>query len=213
MITLYSYFRSSAAYRVRIALALKGLVYKMAPINLLTGEQRGKSYKATNPQGLLPALRDGDTVLTQSLAIIEYLDEKHPLPPLLPGDRICRALVRSLAQQIAIDIHPLNNLRVLTYLENDLGQDIAARNIWYRHWITEGFEAIESSLRELGSNGHFCLGDTPGLADICLIPQVYNARRFHCELSPYPLILAIDEHCSRLRSFQLAAPENQPDFA
>ena len=211
MITLYSYFRSSAAYRVRIALALKGLDNNIVPVNLLAGEQRGEVYKATNPQGLVPALSDDGTLLTQSLAIIEYLDEMHPQPPLLPPDPVGRARVRSLAQQIAMDIHPLNNVRVLKYLENDLRQDAAARNRWYRHWIAEGFEAIEAALRCLGSNGHFCLGDAPGLADICLIPQVYNARRFQCVLSPYPLIVAIDEHCRRLAAFRLAAPENQPD--
>jgi maleylpyruvate isomerase len=210
MLRLYSYFRSSAAYRVRIALGLKGLDKEIIPVNLLTGEQQSTDYRAINPQGLVPALSTDGNLLTQSLAIIEYLEETCPEPPLLPNNPVARAQVRSLAHQIAMDIHPLNNLRVLKYLEQEVFLDETARQRWYQHWIGEGFRATEASLCDLGSNGKFCVGQAPSLADICLVPQVYNARRYNCDLSPYPLIVSVDEHCNGLPAFQEAAPESHP---
>ena len=212
MLKLYSYFRSSAAYRVRIALGLKGLAWETQAINLLAGEQREEDYHAINPQGLVPALVTEGTLLTQSLAIIEYLEEVHPQPPLLPEEPLTRARVRSLAHLVAIDIHPLNNLRVMRYLGKDLAVDRVLELHWYKHWIAEGFAALEIWLEKLHSSGRFCVGDSPGLADICLIPQVYNARRYDCDLAPYPLISSIDKHCRNLPAFRNAAPESQPDL-
>ena len=209
---LYTYFRSSAAYRVRIALALKGLDYEPAFVNLLEGEQRAAAYRAVSAQGLVPALEDEANVLTQSLAIIEYLDERHPEPPLLPRDILGRARVRALALAIACDIHPLNNTRVLQYLEERLKLDREARLAWYRHWIAEGFEALERML-DHPATGAFCHGDAPTLADVALVPQLANARRFGCELAPYPRITRIDAACGALPAFAQAAPANQPDAA
>jgi maleylacetoacetate isomerase len=211
-VKLYGYFRSSAAYRVRIALNLKGLAYDAVPVHLVRdgGEQHAAAYRALNPQELVPALEDEGRVLTQSLAIIEYLDETHPEPPLLPADPAGRARVRALALQIACEIHPLNNLRVLQVLKRDFGLDEAVTRRWYRHWITVGFDAFEASL-SASPEGLFCHGDAPGLADLCLVPQVFNARRFDCDLAPYPRICAIDAECAALAPFAAAHPERQPD--
>lgn len=210
---LYSYFRSSAAYRVRIALALKGLSFDHVAVHLLRdgGEQHRPGYHAINPQGLVPALDDDGHVLTQSLAIIEYLDETHPAPRLLPGDPIGRAQARAIALAIACDIHPLNNLRVLNYLRDELGHDQAARDLWYRHWVELGLGQVEAMLAGAGRAGPFCFGASPTIADICLVPQVANARRFACDLGACPTVVAIDVHCRALAPFQAAAPEAQPD--
>lgn len=211
MMRLYTYFRSSAAYRVRIALNLKGLDYDAVPVHLVRegGQQKKPEFLALNPQGLVPALEDDGQVLTQSLAIIEYLDETRPNPPLLPADPLGRAQVRAIAQAIACDIHPINNLRVLHYLSGQLGLDQAAKDEWYRHWVQTGLHAVEAMLSGAGA---FCHGDRPGLADCCLVPQVFNARRFKCDLSALPKISAISERCEALDAFARAAPENQPDF-
>ncbi|HEY0834542.1 MAG TPA: maleylacetoacetate isomerase [Azospirillum sp.] len=208
---LYGYFRSSAAYRVRIALNLKGLRAEPASVHLRKGEHKQPPFAALNPQKFVPVLVDGDTALTQSLAIVEYLEEVHPQPPLLPPDPAGRARVRALALAIACDIHPLNNLRVLNHLRDALGQDEAARNGWYRHWVAEGFAALEAMLAADPATGRFCHGDTPTLADVCLVPQVYNAERFDCDLAPYPTIRRIAEAARALPAFADAAPEKQPD--
>lgn len=212
MTKLYGYFRSSAAYRVRIALNLKGLEYTQVPVNLVKGEQRSDSYLQRNPQGLVPTLETDDgTRLGQSLAICEYLDERYPEPPLLPKDAEGRARVRALTNLIACEMHPLNNLRVLKYLVSELGVDEEAKLGWYRHWIREGFDALEAMLaRDVDSAG-FCHGDSPTLADICLVPQVANAERFECDLSAYPTIRRIAAHCRDLEAFRRAAPAEQPD--
>ena len=208
---LHSFFRSSAAYRVRIALNLKGLAYDYAPVHLLQGEQRKPEFHALNPQSLVPVLEDGALVLTQSLAIIEYLDETHPEPPLLPATPAARARVRALAQAIACDLHPLNNTRVLSYLTGPMGLSEDARLEWYRHWIAEGLAALEATLAHDPARGRFCHGDSPGLADCCLVPQLANAYRFKCDVSPYPTLLAIEKNCQALDAFQRAAPARQPD--
>lgn len=211
---LHTYWRSSAAYRLRIALALKGLAHESIPVHLVRGggEQLGEAFAALNPQRLVPALElDTGAVLTQSLAIVEYLDEVHPEPPLLPGDALGRARVRALAQAVACEIHPVNNLRVLRYLTGPLGLDASSRDTWYRHWVTLGFDALERSLAEDGRTGTFCHGETPTLADLCLVPQVYNARRFEVLLEPYPTIARIDAACRALEAFAVAAPEAQAD--
>jgi maleylacetoacetate isomerase len=210
MLTLYGYSLSSAAYRVRIALALKGIKAVSVTKQLRRGEHKQKDYLRINPQGFVPALglEDG-TVLTQSLAIIEYLDETHPEPALLPAEPLARARVRSLCQLIACDIHPLNNLRVLQYLESPLGVAQGARDEWYRHWVASGFVALEYALGRDGSRGRFCFGEHPGMADVCLVPQLYNARRYSVDLTPYPRIVAIDAACSELPAFASAAPEKQ----
>lgn len=205
---LYSYFRSSAAYRVRIALNLKAIDHELAIVNLLKSEQLGEEYLATNPQGLLPALETDDGVLAQSLAILEWLDETYPQAPLITGTAWQKAQIRNLSFAIACDIHPVNNLRVLKYLSNELGVDDEAKNKWYRHWIEVGFEKIELMLNE---NDDYCFGNQPTLADICLVPQVFNAIRFNVDMSAYPKIAAIYEHCNKLAAFNDAAPQNQPD--
>ncbi len=212
---LHSYFRSSASYRVRIALNLKGLAFDYAPVHLARdgGEQFLPDFRSLNPQALVPVLEDGDDRLTQSLAIIEYLDERHPDPPLLPAAPAARARVRALAQAIACDLHPLNNLRVLRYLAGELALPDAARTGWYRHWVAVGLDALEARLAGEAAAGPFCHGDRPGLADCCLVPQLYNARRFACDLSGYPTLLAIEERCRTLDAFRRAAPEEQPDGA
>jgi maleylacetoacetate isomerase len=207
---LHGYFRSSAAYRVRIAVNLKGLDVEHRFVHLRRGEQRAEPYRNVNPQALVPTLEVADRRITQSLAIIEYLEERHPLPPLLPPGAEDRAWVRSVALAIACDIHPLDNLRVLQYLERTLGVDAAARDAWYAHWIAEGFGAIERQLAERAS-GRYCLGDEPGLADICLVPQVANAARVKLDMAPYPRIRAVNEACLALPAFDLARPEKQPD--
>lgn len=212
MRALYSYFRSSAAYRVRIALALKGLDFTLVPVHLLRhgGEQHSADYLRLNPEGLVPTFTEDQAILTQSLAIIEYLDEVHGSRMLLPGDPMARARVRSLALQIACDIHPLNNLRVLGWLAHEMRVDKSVRDTWYRHWIEVGFDALEVSLQSPGT-GACCHGDIPGLADCCLIPQVYNARRYDMDLSRWPTIDRISTHCNTLPAFQAARPEAQPD--
>ncbi|ARP82625.1 maleylacetoacetate isomerase [Bordetella genomosp. 8] len=212
---LYSYFRSSAAYRVRIALNLKGLPYEYVPVHLVKdgGQQLKPEYTRLNPQALVPTLVDGDAVLTQSMAIIEYLDETHPQPPLLPDTPIARARVRALAQGIACDIHPLNNLRVLRYLKRELDLPDQARDTWYRHWVESGLLALERMLADSPDTGAFCHGDAPTLADACLVPQVYNARRLDCDLSAMPTIVRIDAACLALPAFAQAAPDAQPDAA
>ncbi len=212
MTTLYGYFRSSAAYRVRIAMHLKGLAFEQAPVNLVKGEQRGEDNLARNPQGLVPSLvTDDGLVLNQSLAICEYLDETHPEPALLPGDAAGRARVRALAQLVACEVHPLNNLRVLKYLVGELGVEEDAKLAWYRYWIAEGFQALEAMLTREAGTGDFCHGDTPTLADLCLVPQVFNAERFECDLSAYPRIRRIVANCRALPAFEQAAPGAQPD--
>ncbi len=208
---LYGYFRSSAAFRVRIALNLKGLHADLRFVHLLKegGQQHAEAYKAVNPQELIPALvHDGHTI-SQSLAIIEYLDEVVPEPALLPPDPAARARVRQIALAIACDIHPLNNLRVLQYLRHRLGADDAARADWQHHWMATGFSALETMLAR--DAGRFCHGDTPTLADICLIPQMTNARRIEMDLSPYPTLRRIEEAAYLLPAFTAARPENQPD--
>ena len=207
---LYSYFRSSAAYRVRIALNLKGLAYETVAVDLKPGEQRRPEYLARNPQGLVPALEDGEWVLAQSLAIIEYLEEMHPEPPLLPRAPRERARVRSLALAIACDLHPLNNLRVLNYLRAPLGCGEEEVETWYRHWVAEGFRGLEEEARSAGGDGRHLVGSTVTLADVCLVPQMFNARRFHCNLEPFPRLTAIASHLEALPAFAQAAPAPPP---
>jgi len=210
---LYDYFRSSAAYRVRIALNLKGVVpTERTFVHLRMGSQRAQDYLALNPQGLVPALElDDGRVLTQSLAIVEYLDETHPTPPLLPADAAGRARVRAIALNIACEIHPLNNLRVLNYLTGTLGTNDAQRNGWYKYWVDVGFEALERQLERDDDTGTFCHGETPTLADVCLVPQLANARRFKIDVSPYPTLVRIESACNALPAFAQAAPSRQPD--
>jgi maleylacetoacetate isomerase len=212
-LTLYTYFRSSCSYRVRIAMALKGLPYSSEYIHLIEdgGRNWSQEYLAMNPQGLVPMLKDGAILLTQSLAIIEYLDHTCPQPPLLPSRVQERAYVRSLAQMISSDIQPLNNLQVLEYLRQRLQVPESAVLEWYRHWTALGFRALEQRLSAYGCSGDFCHGEAPTLADICLVPQVYNARRYECELDSYPLVMGIYENCMGLSAFQDAAPGNQGD--
>ena len=208
---LYGYGLSSASYRVRIAMALKKLQYTSVVKNLRSGEHRLSEYLQVNVQGFVPALGlDDGVVLTQSVAIIEYLDELYPDPPLLPAEPLARARVRALTQAIASDIHPLNNLRVLRYLEEQLGLDKQTRDTWYRHWVAVGFEALERWLVRDAATGRFCHGDAPTMADACLVPQVFNARRFSVDLKPYPRILAIDAACRELPAFRTTAPELPP---
>ncbi|SFO83541.1 maleylacetoacetate isomerase [Pseudomonas borbori] len=211
MLTLYSYWRSSAAYRVRIALNLKGLTYEQVPVHLVKngGQQHAAEYQALNPQQLVPLLVDGEVRIAQSLAILEYLDEVYPVPALLPADPAQRAQVRALALHIACEIHPLNNLRVLQYLSDRLGVDEEAKNAWYRHWVDTGLTAVEQGLA--GFEGRLSLGQRPGYLEACLLPQLYNARRFNCALDAYPRILAMAARCESLEAFRQAAPEVQPD--
>ena len=211
---LYTYWRSSAAYRVRIALQLKGLSYQSHYVHLLRdgGEQHQAAYRGLNPQELLPTLVLGDGQrLSQSLAIIEYLEEVHPAPALLPADPAGRGRVRALAQLIACDIHPLNNLRVLQHLSREFGADEAQQSAWHRHWMALGFAALENLVAQQPERGRFCYGETPGLADICLVPQLYNARRYALDLNPYPTLRRIDRACAALAPFRRAAPEAQGD--
>lgn len=206
---LFDYWRSSAAYRVRIALNLKGISYDHVPVNLRQGGHRTLDYLGRNPQGLVPLLEDGETRLTQSLAIIEYLEETRPKPPLLPSEPKSRAEVRALALLVACDIHPLNNLRVLQALEHRFGISERDSVAWYRHWILEGFGALEKRLATTA--GRYSYGDAVTLADLCLVPQVYNARRYQCDLASFPTIRRVDAACGELPAFESARPERQPD--
>lgn len=212
MLNLYTYFRSSAAYRVRIALNLKKLDYTAIPVHLLRsgGEHRTRAYTQVNPQGLVPSLQHDAEILTQSIAILEYLNDCFPTPSLLPDTPLGRARVRAIALTIACDIHPLNNLRVLRHLQN-LGVDEAARNEWYQRWIREGLTAVEQQLANNPGATPFCHGTTPTLADCCLVPQVYNAVRFRSPMEAYPAVMRVYEHCLTLEAFAAAAPEAQPD--
>jgi maleylpyruvate isomerase len=213
MLKLYSYFRSSASFRVRIALNLKGLPYEYAPVHLLRGggEQHLTAYRLVNAQGIVPSLQENDLTLTQSLAIIEYLDEMYPERPLLPKGALDRARVRAVALAIACEIHPLNNLRVLNYLKNVLNLDQTACDAWYRHWIAEGLASVETMLLDDPRTVRFCHGDTPSLADCFLVPQIFNAQRFNCPLDMAPTVMRVFETCMSLPEFQRAAPMLQPD--
>jgi maleylacetoacetate isomerase len=207
---LYSYWRSSAAYRIRIALNLKGIAHEIVPVHLVRGggEHRQPDYLSINPQGLLPSLQlETGEVLTQSLAILEYLDELQPQPPLLPADPAGRAQARAVAQAIAVDLHPVNNLRISQYLRGALGQDDAGVTAWMKHWMIEGFAAVE----QMVGDGPFSFGDTPTQADLCIVPQMYNARRYGVDLARFPRLVAIDAYAATFPAFQAALPESQPD--
>lgn len=211
---LYSYFRSSASYRVRIALNLKGLAHDIVPVHLLKdgGEQLKPDYRKLNPDALVPSLQlNAGDVLTQSLAIIEYLEETHPLPALLPSEAQDRAWVRSIALAIACDIHPIDNLRVLRYLVSEMKVSEEDKNRWYRHWVEQGLTSIETMLAGDARTGRFCFGDQPGLADCLRVPQVFNAQRMHCDLTAMPTILRINDACLALEAFDAASPAKQPD--
>lgn len=213
-IELFSYWRSSAAYRVRIGLNLKGLEHTITPVHLVRdgGQQHSAGYAALNPQELVPTLVHGERVLHQSMAILEYLDEVFMEPALLPDDAAGRARVRALAQLVACDIHPLNNLRVLQYFDDTWNVPQPERDDWIRHWMRVGFDAMERMLVESVETGRFCHGDSPTLADCCLVPQLFNARRFHVDLEPYPTLVRIEEACAALPAFDAARPENQVDW-
>ena len=207
---LYSYYRSTAAYRVRIALNLKDLGYDYVAVNLLQGEHKTASYLERNPQGLVPAVEsDSGEIIAQSLAILEWLEETHPAPPLLPADPLARARVRSMAGNIACDVHPLNNVSVLNYLKGELAATEQQVHDWYCHWVTRGFDAIERTLAS--TSGKFCFGDQATLADVCLIPQVFNADRFQVPTDAYPTIRRVNDHCLSLDAFSGAQPAAQPD--
>lgn len=213
MIKLYSYWRSSAAYRVRIALNIKNIAHEIIPIHLVKdgGEQHKKDYRQLNPQGLVPTLIDGDITLTQSFSILEYLEEKIPSPAILPNNLHDRAFARQLAQIITSDTHPLNNLRVLQYLTDTLEISESQKNTWYRHWITEGLSSVEALLAVCRTSGPYCLGEQLSIADICLIPQLYNAHRYKIPLDDWPLLAQIETHCLQLDEFITAQPEKQVD--
>lgn len=212
MLELYTFFRSSASFRVRIALNLKGLAWTSRAVWLPAGEQAAAPYRAVNPQGLVPTLVDGGHRIAQSLAIIEYLDETRPQPRLLPADPLGRARVRSLSLLVAAETHPLNNLRVLDYLRDRLGLGEAAVADWYRHWCDEGLSAFERQLGD-GGSGRFCHGDQPTMADVCLVPQIFNARRFDTRVERYPAVMRIFDACMQLEAFRKAEPSAQPDAA
>ena len=207
---LYSFFASSAAFRVRIALNLKGVDYETVAVNLSQGEHRGAEFLATNPQATVPVIDDDGVVLWQSLAIIDYLDSRYPTPRLIPAEPVARARVQALAQLIVCEIHPLNNLRVRNYLSQELHLDAEAQSRWYRHWIAEGFASLEAQVKNF-SGGRYCCGDAVSVADVCLVPQVYNARRFDCDLTPYPTLVRIADGLRAEPAFARAAPELQPD--
>ena len=208
---LYNYFRSSASYRVRIALALKGLQYEYLPVHLVKSEQLKPPFSDLSPSKLVPVLKDGENLLSQSLAIIEYLDETHPAPPLLPGDALARARIRALSYDVACEIHPLNNLRVLRYLVHEMKLDEEAKNRWYRHWVETGLEALEKQLAGSSATGRFCHGDTPTLADITLVPQIFNAQRFDCRLDHVPTVMRVFAECMKLPAFEATQPSKCPD--
>lgn len=209
---LYTFFRGSSPFRVRIALNLKGLAYESAFVHLAKGEQRKPEYTAVNPQSLVPALvLDDGHVLTQSLAIMEYLDETHPQPPLLPPDPNGRARVRALSLLVACEIHPLNNARTLSHLRRGMGQTEEQVNAWYRHWVVDGLAKFEASLVRFPGTGKFCHGDAPTMADCCLVPQVFNAKRYQCGIAAYPTVVRVFEECMQLDAFDRAQPAKQPD--
>ena len=209
---LYTFFRGSSPFRVRIALNLKALTYEAAFVHLAKGEQRKPSYAAVNPQSLLPALvLDDGHVLTQSLAIIEYLDETFPQPPLLPADALERARVRALSLLVACEIHPLNNARTLSHLRKAMNQTEEQVNAWYRHWVADGLAKVEASLTHFPGTGRFCHGDTPTMADCCLVPQVFNAKRFECDTASFPTVMRVFDECMKLEAFDRAQPAKQPD--
>lgn len=208
---LHGYWRSSAAYRVRIAVRLKGLMLEESFHALPKAEHRQEAFLALNPQGLVPALQTAQGVITQSTAIIEYLDEMFPEPRLLPADPYARAVVRGMAGIVCADIHPLNNLRVLNFLRAELAAEERQVEQWVDHWISEGFQSLEALARKYSLAKRFCFGDSPTLADVCLVPQMFNARRFKCDLEAYPTLVAVDAHCRSLDAFRLAAPDLQPD--
>jgi maleylacetoacetate isomerase len=210
---LYTYFRSSASYRVRIALAYKGLAHDAAYLSLPKKEHQADAFRAVNPQALVPALEEGGRVLIQSLAIMEYLDETHPEPPLLPKAPLDRAYVRAVAQIVACEIHPLNNLRTLRYVKHSYKLDDDGVNTWYRHWIADGFAMLEGCLAREGRAGRYCYGDMVTIADCCLVPQVFNAQRYECDLNPYPTIVRIFGECMKLDAFASTQPSGQPDAA
>jgi maleylacetoacetate isomerase len=207
---LFNYFRSSASYRVRIALAYKGLSYDYRSVHLPKNEQFAEPYAAQSASRLVPLLKDGDVTLSQSLAIIEYLDETHPQPPLLPADALGRARVRALAYDVACEIHPLNNLRVLRYLTNEMKVSEDEKNRWYRHWVETGLQTIERQLADPRS-GRFCHGDAPTVADVCLVPQIFNAQRFDCQLDHVPRVMHVFEACMALPAFETTQPSKCPD--
>jgi len=209
-VKLYTYFRSSAAFRVRIALNLKGLEVTPQFVHLAKGEHLQPAFAKVNPQGLLPVLEVDGTLLTQSIAIMEYLEETQAQPPLLPRDPLGRARVRSLSLIVACEIHPLNNPRVLKYVKNNLGRSQDEVNAWYRHWIADGLAKLETELARPGT-GRYCHGDTPGMADCCLVPQIFNAQRFDCDLKPYPTLMRVFDACMQLDAFDRAQPSKQPD--
>lgn len=209
-LTLYTYWRSTAAYRVRIALNLKGLNAAMVPVNLLAAEQQAEPFGDINPQRMVPVLQVGDQRLTQSLAILEYLDEAYPAPPLLPSNALQAARVRAIAQAIACDVHPLNVPRVMNYLTLQFGVSEEQKTVWMHHWIKEGMAALEALLENSAAHG-FCVGETATIADCCLVPQVYNARRFKVDMEAFPVIRRINEHCLSLKAFREAAPDAQID--
>lgn len=209
---LYSYYRSTAAYRVRIALNYKGLDYEYIPVNLIQNQQLEQSYRNHNPQGRVPTLQDGNFELGQSMAILEYLEEKYPQPELLPKDIKARAWIRYFSQIIACDIHPLNNSGSVNFLRNQLDQSQEKITAWYHHWLREGFDALETLLKNNSHHGPYCWGSAPTFADLCLIPQVYNASRFEFSMENYPLIQEINAYCLQQAFFEKAIPENQPDY-
>ena len=210
---LYSYFRSSASYRVRIALAFKGLAYDYKPVHLLKSEQLQAPYSSLSASRLVPLLKDGDAVLTQSIAILEYLEETHPLPPLLPADAAGRARVRSMALDIACEIHPLDNLRVLRYLVKVMGVSDDEKDRWYRHWVETGLAVVEQQLAGHPATGRFCHGDAPGLADCVLVPQIHNAQRMECRLDHAPTVMRIFANCMAEPAFATTQPSSCPDAA
>jgi maleylacetoacetate isomerase/maleylpyruvate isomerase len=210
---LYNYFRSSASFRVRIALNLKGLAYDYIPVHLVKGEQLQAPFTGLSPARLVPLLKDDEALLTQSLAIIEYLEETHPKPPLLPATPLERARVRAMALDIACEIHPLNNLRVLRYLVHEMKLSEDAKNAWYKHWVESGLETVERQLAGNPATGRFCHGDVPTLADVCLVPQIFNAQRFGCRLDHVPTVVRVFETCMQHEAFDMAQPSRCPDAA